>query len=442
MAQAPDWDAFATSIRDPVNDFHPDVAGIPHPAAQLLEELRTAGATAATSNPWTLTQRLDALARGAHKSAKDNVPFLREEFTDMMLKGQWTLLPARLLIGDDDLRLSPLGVVPQRDRRPRTICDYTFFNVNADTIQLAPPEAMQFGRALPRLLQRILHASPGLGPVYLSKIDVADGFYRIGIRPNNMLKLAVIFPTRPGEEPLIALPLTLPMGWLESPPYFNAATETIADLANATLGQRHPPHRLDATAETPGDAPPAVEPAQLTPYRGQTPLPVPTHHTTPHYHRPLAYWDVYVDDFIGLSQGNQWRRRNVKRALLQALDSVFRPLAPDDNPHRQEPGSVKKMTKGEATWATRKTVLGWTIDTTKGTLELPPHRAARLDQLLASVAPAQRRVAKRTWHQLLHGPSHPWCPWPLQSPPRRLPPPRRCQPQPTPVDRHRPPIPG
>jgi hypothetical protein len=97
----------------------------------------------------------------------------------MIRKGQWVLLPAHLVLDENNLRLSPLGVVPQRDRRPCTICDYSFFFVNLDTIPLAPPESMQFGRDLWRILQQVSDTDPRLGPVHLSKIDIVDGFYQI-----------------------------------------------------------------------------------------------------------------------------------------------------------------------------------------------------------------------------------------------------------------------
>ena len=78
-----------------------------------------------------------------------------------------------------NLRVSPLGVVPQRDRRPRLIVDYSFSGVNEETVPLAPREAMQFGRALQRVLTTIVKADPRFGHVYLSQIDIANGFYRV-----------------------------------------------------------------------------------------------------------------------------------------------------------------------------------------------------------------------------------------------------------------------
>ncbi|CAJ1938361.1 unnamed protein product [Cylindrotheca closterium] len=116
---------------------------------------------------------------------------------------------------------------------------------------------MQFGRALHRILQRILHANPIHGPVYISKIDIADGFYRIQLAPYAVPHLAVLLPQHPNEEAMIAFPLVLPMGWVNSPPYFSAVTETGADLMNQRLKQRpqEPPHRLEELALNP----PALE---------------------------------------------------------------------------------------------------------------------------------------------------------------------------------------
>jgi hypothetical protein len=87
----------------------------------------------------------------------------------------------------------------------------------------------------------------------------------------------------------------------------------------------------------------------------------------------LKAWDVYVNDFIGMVQLNHRHLLHVKRVLIHALDHVFRKLDKEDWPHRQEPASVKKMKKGDTTWATRKVILGWTIGTLAMTVELPPH---------------------------------------------------------------------
>jgi len=195
----------------------------------------------------------------------------------MVNKAQWLVLPYDAIKHLPNLRISPMGCVPQHDRRPRTIVDYTFFGLNDDTVPIAPRDAMQFGNALPRLLRHVVLADPAHGPVQLIKVDIADGFYRIGVRPPDVLKLGVAFPTEPGQPQLVAFPITLPMGWTNSPPIFCAATETIADLANEGIlkWRNPPPHRLDESASTAGPLPPT--PSLPTP----TPDPHEDHAATP-----------------------------------------------------------------------------------------------------------------------------------------------------------------
>jgi hypothetical protein len=145
-------------------------------------------------------RRMISLKRGPHASAINHVEFLRDEFVHKTEKGQWVVLPVRLVLDKANLRLSPLGVVPQHDRRPRTISHYSFFLVNEDTVDLALAESMQFGRALWGILKAIAIANPNLGPVYLSKVDIADGFYRIWGRSADVAKLGVLLPTRLGGD--------------------------------------------------------------------------------------------------------------------------------------------------------------------------------------------------------------------------------------------------
>jgi hypothetical protein len=67
----------------------------------------------------------------------------------------------------------------------------------------------------------------------MAKVDLADGYYRVLISPTTALSLAVTLPSDiPNAGPLIAIPLVLPLGWSESPPYFCAVTETITDMVN------------------------------------------------------------------------------------------------------------------------------------------------------------------------------------------------------------------
>jgi hypothetical protein len=89
--------------------------------------------------------------------------------------------------------------------------------VNHETLTLSHFECIQFGKALWRVIRHLKSANPHLGSVYLSKIDIANRFYRIWVRASDGPKLGVLFTSADGEEYLIGFPLALPMGWTESP---------------------------------------------------------------------------------------------------------------------------------------------------------------------------------------------------------------------------------
>ena len=281
--------------------------------------------------PWSRERCDAAVARGPHQSSHGEREFVAAEMLDFVQQGYWMVLPYEDACMLDGLRISPLGVVPQHDRRPRIMVDYSFSGVHAETLQWAPPEAMQFGRALQRVFTTLVHAHPRYGPVSLAKIDVADGFYRIWVRLADVPKLGVILPTAPGVPPLIAFPLALPMGWIESPPYFTAFTEAFCDRANMMLSRPAPclqqVHRLESVAATP----PADTELSLS--QGRDPrLPATL---TGSGRPPVSNVDVYVDDFLLMAQ-TEHQRRKVMRATLSAIDEVLRPLVDSDSPHRSK----------------------------------------------------------------------------------------------------------
>jgi len=298
---------------------------------------------------------------------------------------------------------------------------------------------MQFGHALDRILREILLANPIHGPVHLIKIDISDGFYRIALNIDVIPKLGVVFPTLPGEEQLVAFPLVLPMGWTNSPPVFSTATETIADLANKRLNSNTTmaPHHLDKLAQSIPSPPPScrqvtpldltrdtssplVTPSDLTCDTSPCPLVTPPlggltqDPSLPTSQNPLAYANIFVDDFVGAAQASHLHNQatecqdpdlnncqRVRRALLHSIDNVFQTLMPNDKPTQQEPVSLKKLQEGDCSFGTLKLILGWIIDTINMTIQLPPHRVDQLAEILASIPPTQRRTSVKKWHSIL-----------------------------------------
>ena len=114
----------------------------------------------------------------------------------------------------------------------------------------------------------------------------------------------------------------------------------------------------------------------------------------------LAHIKVYLNYFIGITQGGPTERRQMTRHLFRTIDELFCPNN-KDNIAREESISVKKLRKGDAAWSTQKVVLGWSIDTVKKALTLPDDRKTNLLDLLDTIPPSASRCSQRRWHKLL-----------------------------------------
>jgi hypothetical protein len=164
---------------------------------------------------------------------------------------------------------------------------------------------MQFGGTLHRLLHAIVDADPRHGPVHMAKIDLSDAYMGIWLRLQDLPKLAFVIPPHPSDpEPLIGFHLSLPMGFVESAPFFSASTETAADLINNSwpMANLAPAHMLERFTRAP-------EPAHSASAHSHSPLPEAS------TREALAYIDVFVDDFLTL-------RQDSPTALRQALQQA------------------------------------------------------------------------------------------------------------------------
>ena len=419
-ANAPSWTEFVESFRGR-SYLAETVGNLPHPAAPLLDKWRLEGVPIlSTSEPWSTEDKDTRFERGCHPSALEHADFLREEFAEFIERKFWVVLPYELVRDLPQLQLSPAAVKDERDRKPRLLCDHSWYPINDTTLPHVPLEAMQFGGALPRILSDVRHANPRYGPTRLSKHDIKDGFYRMYFRAEDCPKLAIMPPRYPGETPLVAIPMACTMGWTMSPPTFSAMSETTTDVANARfqLSPRScPTHRLSTIAEEGDDLDPSPvprprEPEQLeatnklrkvvgwAPLDADHEIPDETAPTSNMPRRkPLGRTDVFVDDFIQLGQGGTARMRALRDHLLHTIDQVLaQPLA--NEAHRAEAVSLKKLLKGDGSWATRKLILGWIIDTLRQTLEIPAYRKAMLADIFEDLK-GRKRVGRKAWQSIL-----------------------------------------
>lgn len=248
--RSPSWADFVRQVHGP-SHLKANLQDLPHPAGEYLSHLREHGIPVVVcSEPLTPEQEREQLHCGCHKSAQDHAAFLREEMSDNIEHGYWVVLPYDLVKDLPNRRYSPCGVKGEHDRRARLVVDHTWFFVNCDTLGIAPMESMQFGMALPRIAYRTRHRNPRYGAPRMAKFDVTDGFYQMHLRPEDAPTLCTILPRYEGEPQLVAIPLVLTMGWVNSPPIFSALTETICDITNDRMYRHHsPPHRLEPLVE-------------------------------------------------------------------------------------------------------------------------------------------------------------------------------------------------
>ena len=133
------------------------------------------------------------------------------------------------------------------------------------------------------------------------------------------------------------------MGWIESPGYFCAASETVPDeaesYAQSKIGSL-PNHKfLEYTKGSPEyEALPSASADSC----------------------PLKFMiEVYVDDYINLAMArSKHGLDHISNATMHSMHSV----SPANKIDRKDPISEKKMIRKDGQWQVEKDVLGWTFE--------------------------------------------------------------------------------
>ena len=87
-------------------------------------------------------ERRRALNRGTNQYTMAHIVFLREEFALMVEKGQWVVLNYSVAKELPGLRIIPTGVKGERYQRPRWLGDYSYSNINHETLPIATLSAI------------------------------------------------------------------------------------------------------------------------------------------------------------------------------------------------------------------------------------------------------------------------------------------------------------
>jgi hypothetical protein len=140
-----------------------------------------------------------------------------------------------------ELKISPIAAIPHKSKDFRSILDLSFrlrlknggvqTSVNDTTEKTAPAGAIdQIGECLSRIIHAFAEADDK-AKIFMAKWDIKDGFWRMDCAAGEEWNFAYVLPQEEGEPITLVVPTSLQMGWVESPPYFCAATETSRDIS-------------------------------------------------------------------------------------------------------------------------------------------------------------------------------------------------------------------
>ena len=132
-------------------------------------------------------------------------------------------------------------MIPHKSRKFRAILDFSFGvkmseskcipAVNESSAKTAPVGAIdQLGHSLSRIIHAFAQTDTD-AKIFMAKWDIKDGFWQLDYQEGEEWTFAYVLPQEEGKPTKLVVPTSLQMGWIESPPYFCAASETGRDVA-------------------------------------------------------------------------------------------------------------------------------------------------------------------------------------------------------------------
>ena len=227
------------------NSMCPTGRALHHPAANILREWATLGCPTRTGREWTKSEMWEAVERGPHRSAMspDALEHFAAEVGEKLRTKQARLVPWDEIKDDPprQLKISPIAAIPHKSKAYRSILDLSFrlrlknggvlAAVNDTTVKSAPKGAIdQLGECLTRIIHAFAETDDD-AKIFMAKWDIKDGFWRMDCREGEEWNFSYVLPQPEGEPVMLVVPTSLQMGWVESPPYFCAASETARDIA-------------------------------------------------------------------------------------------------------------------------------------------------------------------------------------------------------------------
>jgi len=362
------------------NKMCPSGLALQHPAGTTLLQYATQGCPTLTGKPWTRDMMQAAVDRGPHQSAlaPDAIDQLTEEVRAKVAAGQARIVDWKDICDNPppQLKISPISMIPHKSRKYRTILDLSFSlrledggvipSVNEASIKSAPKGSIdQIGHSLSRIIHAMAEA-PDDAKVFMAKWDIKDGFWRMDCEQGEEWNFAYILPEHGAKSTKLVVPQSLQMGWIESPPYFCAASETARDVAelyiNTPVGQCPTNHLVHHSKTSQSYAAlPETSSQDLEPFR--------------------YLIEVYVDDFMGLATPtSQKTLDHVANSVMCGIHDVF----PTEPHEEDDPISLKKLLQQDGAWDTMKDLLGFVFNGEDHTMWLTEGKRDALLQTLST----------------------------------------------------------
>ena len=206
----------------------------------------------------------------------------------------------------------------------------------------------------------------GLVPIYLIKVYVSNGFYRIFLFLQKSPNLSLVFTTVKKQQYLDWHITSFNNGVEEPPPCFFCRNWNSGQHVKP-IPSRSLSHKIEKSGWQSRGSPQKTSP-WIKPHIGkyvQLPQPIQIQHLTTCLNRGFCGW------FPGAGARCWYRHRHVLRTIFYSLEKLFRPWDVLESTHYMKVLSLKKLYTGDWSWSNIQVLLNWVVDTLNMTLCLP-----------------------------------------------------------------------
>jgi hypothetical protein len=220
----------------------------------------------------------------------------------------------------------------------------------------------QLGHALTQIIHAFAEVEDD-ARIFMAKWDIKDGFWQMDAEEGAEWNFSYVLPQHPGQPSYLLVPTLLQMGWVESPPFFCAASEMARNVAQDYCETKRgtlPDHKF--TNYVIGNK---AYDELLEKYDKENSF--------------RYLFKVYVDDFISLViPSSREQLCHVSTGTMNGIHDVFPANKCDSN----DPISEKKLLQLDGEYSTTKTIFGFEFDGDHKTLWLEETKRAHLLMVL------------------------------------------------------------